>query len=384
MKKKIITVIGARPQIIKASAISRAIELTYSDQLEEIIVHTGQHYDANMSDVFFSELNLPLPNYHLNTGSKSHATQTADIMVKLEPILLKEKPDAILVYGDTNSTLAAALVSIKLSIPIIHVEAGLRSFNKSMPEEINRIITDHSSTFLFCPTETALNNLRNEGLIQTKNAVSISNIDHPFSMLCGDVMYDNAIHYSNITSIEKDIFQELDIEHGKYILLTVHRPANTDEAKRLEAILEACLSIIKKHNISIVFPLHPRTAKKMNELENTVLVREIKENSKFIITDPKSYLQMLCLEKHSKLIMTDSGGVQKEGYFFNKHVLIFRSETEWTEIVEAGCAILVDADYQLILEATNQFLNGPQQQFPLMFGNGKAAQIICETIIEKL
>ena len=242
----------------------------------------------------------------------------------------------------------------------------------------------HSSTFLFCPTETALNNLRNEGLIQTKNEVSISNIDHPFCMLCGDVMYDNAIHYSNITSIEKDIFQELDIEHGKYILLTVHRPANTDETKRLESILEACLSIIKEHNISIVFPLHPRTAKKMNELDHTDLVKEIKENNKFIITDPKSYLQMLCLEKHSKLIMTDSGGVQKEGYFFNKHVLIFRSETEWTEIVEAGCAILVDADYQLILEATSQFLNGPNQQFPLMFGNGKAAQIICETIIEKL
>ena len=384
MKKKIITVVGARPQIIKASAISRAIELTYSNKLEEIIVHTGQHYDANMSDVFFSELNLPLPNYHLNTGSKSQATQTADIMVKLEPILLKEMPDAVLVYGDTNSTIAAALVSIKLSIPIIHVEAGLRSFSKSMPEEINRIVTDHSSTFLFCPTETAMNNLRNEGLINTKHQSSILNIDNPFSMLCGDVMFDNAIHYSSITNVENEIFQELEIEIGNYILLTVHRPINTDETKRLESILEACLSVIKKHNISIVFPLHPRTAKKMNELENTDLMKEIKENSKFIITDPKSYLQMLCLEKHSKLIMTDSGGVQKEGYFFNKHVLIFRSETEWTEIVETGCASLVDSDFQLIIEATNKFLNGPQQQFPLLFGNGKAAQIICETIIEKL
>ena len=214
--------------------------------------------------------------------------------------------------------------------------------------------------------------------------MSISNIDNPFSMLCGDVMYDNAIHYSNTTNIEKDIFHELGIENGNYILVTIHRPTNTDETKRLESILEACLSVIKKHNISIVLPLHPRTAKKIKELENTDLIKEIKENSKFIITDPKSYLQMLCLEKHSKLIMTDSGGVQKEGYFFNKHVLIFRSETEWTEIVETGCASLVDSDYQLILEATSKFLNGPQQQFPAMFGNGKAAHIICETIIEKL
>jgi UDP-GlcNAc3NAcA epimerase len=384
LRKKIITVIGARPQFIKAAAISRMIGNSYADKMEEIIIHTGQHYDANMSDVFFKELQIPEPSYNLNVGSNSHALQTAEMMMKLEPILLNEKPDAVLVYGDTNSTLAAAMVSSKLNIPIIHVEAGLRSFQKSMPEEINRIITDHCSSLLFCPTETAVQNLKAEGFSTEASNNQKANADNPSCIKSGDVMYDNVRYYGNIAEENLMLMNELQIESQKFILLTIHRPINTDHPKRLESILAACLSILKQNDIKIILPIHPRTSQKINESINPEIPQAIENAVNFIITDPKSYLEMLLLEKHARLIITDSGGVQKEAYFFNKNVLILRHETEWNELIQNQCAVLVDADEDKIVSAASRFMRNTKNEFPALFGNGNAAEIICNTIIEKL
>ena len=381
MKKKIVTVIGARPQFIKAAALSRVIRSHYAEQIEEVIVHTGQHYDNNMSDVFFDELHIPAPIVNLACGSASHAEQQSCMMTKLEPIFREQDADAILVYGDTNTTLAAALVASKLNIPIIHVEAGLRSFNKKMPEEINRVLTDHLSTLLFCPTSTAVKNLEREGFNTNKSAGRNITIDQPYVVNCGDVMYDNTLFYSANTNQSNEILHRLGVEEGNYLMMTIHRPSNSDDLQRLTIIIETALHICQEHSLKLVFPVHPRTNEKLSRLTSKAIQEELTNPSILVLTNPTSYLETLSLIKHSQLIITDSGGLQKEAYFLNKRILICRDETEWTELVEQQQAMLVDADRNRMLEAYAYLSQAYNPTEKKLFGDGNAAQLICKTII---
>lgn len=382
MKKRIITIVGARPQIIKSSAMSRAIRTNFSDNLEEIIVHTGQHYDENMSEVFFREMGIPLPNYNLNVGSGSHGTQTAKMIEGLEEIFLKEKPTAILVYGDTNSTIAGALAAAKIHIPVIHVEAGLRSFNKAMPEEINRIACDHMSTLLFTPTTTGFDNLKKEGFDIHSDAKATANT--PRTYLCGDVMYDNSLYFSSVSDQKSKILERIGVESNNYILTTIHRDSNTDIASNLENIFKALLEIQKRSGLTIVLPIHPRTRSKMKDQLSSGLLKEIENTPFFKIIDPAGFLDIIALEKNARMIITDSGGLQKEAFFFEKPCIILRPQTEWIEIVENGNAMLADADFDRIVNAYDHFSTKSDFNYPPLYGNGKAAEFICEKIIEHL
>ncbi len=378
--KKIVTIIGARPQIIKASALSRAISKNYSNSLTEIIVHTGQHYDHNMSAIFFDELGIPKPHYNLNVGSSSHGKQTAVMIEGLEEILIKEQPHAMVVYGDTNSTLAGAIAASKLNIPVVHIEAGLRSFNKTMPEEINRIMCDHVSTLLFSPTKAGFDNLVNEGFNPNNNAPY--SFDNPNIVHSGDVMYDNSLYFSTLSDQKTTLLEDLNLTKDSFILCTIHRNHNTDDSKRLTAIFKALHHITKQHNTTIILPLHPRTKKLMRSNIDKEVLENIKENTNIQIIEPVSFLEMIALEKNANLIITDSGGVQKEAYFFKKPCVILRPETEWVELVDNGTAIIVDADYDKIIDGTNMFLNTTSTlTFPSLFGDGKTAEYICEEII---
>ncbi|HZH86521.1 MAG TPA: UDP-N-acetylglucosamine 2-epimerase (non-hydrolyzing) [Brumimicrobium sp.] len=379
--KKIITIIGARPQIIKSAALSRAIKTKYSDQLTEVLVHTGQHYDEQMSEVFFTELALSKPDYNLNIGSGSHGTQTADMIKGLEDLFTQENPDAIVVYGDTNSTLAAAIAGSKMGIPIVHIEAGLRSFNKSMPEEINRIMCDHVSTLLFSPTETGVANLENEGF--SLDNVAPFNADNPKVYHSGDIMYDNSLYFSEIADENLTTHQELDLHHKPYFLATVHRGANTDNSKNLKAIFEAFLEITEIYpDHLIVLPLHPRTHKCMEEHLSEEFHQKIKECKQFRIIPPVSFLTIIALEKNCQLIITDSGGLQKEAYFFKKPCVILRPETEWVEIVEQGVAVIADADQNRIVNGVRAMLDKKDAKFPSLYGDGKAAEFIAGEILK--
>ncbi|MGV3631473.1 MAG: non-hydrolyzing UDP-N-acetylglucosamine 2-epimerase [Bacteroidota bacterium] len=380
--KKIITIIGARPQIIKASAISRAVRQHYTTQLEEIIVHTGQHYDDNMSEIFFTEMNIPKPKYNLRVGSASHGVQTAEIIKGIEELCTEEKADGLLIYGDTNSTLAGAVAASKIDIPVIHVEAGLRSYNKQMPEEINRILSDHVSTLLFCPTQTAIDNLVKEGFSTDTNKKASK--DHPHIYLCGDIMFDNSLYFSQKSETQSTILSELELEKNKYILCTIHRNANTDDKQNINAIFKALDSIQRTHDLDIVLPLHPRTKKMMDELLSPELKGRIMENKGIRIIPPAGFLDILALEKHARLIVTDSGGLQKEAFFFEKPCVILRPQTEWVEIVSNGNAILADADYDRILKTTHELLLKNDFTYPPLFGNGKASEFIVGKIIEQI
>jgi UDP-GlcNAc3NAcA epimerase len=378
---KIITIIGARPQIIKSAAISRAIRNHFSTEIKEIIVHTGQHYDENMSEVFFDELSIPRPNYNLNVGSGSHGAQTARMLEGIENIILSEKPDALVVYGDTNSTVAGGLAASKLDVPLVHIEAGLRSFNKKMPEEINRIMCDHVSTLLFSPTAKGIENLEKEGF--NLAAVAPFTIDNPKVYHCGDIMYDNSIFFSHVSDQNSKILAELGIE-GDFILSTIHRNNNTDEPDRLQAIFTALIEIAEENKIPVVLPLHPRT-KKMMELNLTPELSAQLTSSQFIrIIPPVSFLDVIALEKNASFIVTDSGGVQKEAFFFEKPCIILRSETEWVEIVENGNAILCDADKNRILNAYKKLANNNHLTYPQLFGDGESAVFICQEIVKHL
>ena len=382
MKKKIITIVGARPQIIKSSAISRAIKNNFSQILEEKIVHTGQHYDENMSEVFFHEMGIPLPDYNLNVGSGSHGAQTARMIEGLEEIFIKEQPTAIVVYGDTNSTIAGALAAAKIHIPVLHVEAGLRSFNKAMPEEVNRIACDHMSTILFTPTTTGFDNLKREGfdLESTEKATANS----PRVYHCGDVMYDNSLYFSTVSDAKSTILNQVEVESNNYILSTIHRDSNTDISANLESIFKALLQIQKDSGLAIVLPIHPRTRSKMKDQLSSQLFSEVEANEQFKIIDPAGFLDIIALEKNAKMIVTDSGGLQKEAYFFQKPCIILRPQTEWVEIVNNGNAILAEADYDKIMNAFTVLSAKTDFTFPSLYGNGKAAEFICEKIIEHL
>ena len=379
--KKFITIVGARPQIIKSSAISRAVQNEYSEQLKEIIVHTGQHYDENMSKVFFDEMKIPVPDYNLQVGSGSHASQTAKMLEGLEEIYLKENPDAILVYGDTNSTIAGALAAAKIHIPVIHVEAGLRSFNKAMPEELNRISCDHMSTLLFTPTSVGLDNLKNEGFDLTVKEKAT--IDQPNVYHCGDVMYDNSLYFSEISDDFATVMQTTNLVANEFVLMTVHRDSNTDDPKRLEAIFEAVIELAEEHQLTFVLPLHPRTKNKLGTM-NAELQSKV-ENSGFIkIIDPVGFMDIIALEKNARMIVTDSGGLQKESFFFQKPCVIMRPQTEWVEIVNNGNALLAGADKMAIKETFNTLYNKSDYTYPEFYGDGKAAEFICQKILEDL
>ncbi len=355
---KILTILGARPQFIKAGSVSR--EIAKHDGVQEVIVHTGQHYDANMSDVFFDEMKIPKPGYFLGVGGKSHGAMTGQMIEKIEEVLIAEQPDLLLVYGDTNSTLAGAIAASKLHIKIAHVEAGLRSFNKRMPEEINRILTDNVSSFLFCPTEAAMKNLEKEGVLLSNVEVSLS----------GDVMQDGAFFYKNLA--EKP--DEFSVEN--YILCTIHRAENTDDTERLTSIVEALNEIANKEDL--VIPLHPRTKLKLKCLD-------VKLASSIHTIPPVGYLNMVWLIMNSKFVMTDSGGLQKEAFFFEKNCITLREETEWVELVEAGVNTLVGAERELIIAESNGCLAKSIRKFnQSIYGNGKASQVIVGSLVGRL
>jgi UDP-GlcNAc3NAcA epimerase len=366
---KLITIVGARPQFIKASAVIRAIQEfnKREKRIRELLVHTGQHYDYLMDRVFFEELRLPEPDYHLGVGSGSHARQTGLMLERIEAILQKEIPHVVMVYGDTNSTLAGALAAAKLNLPVAHVEAGLRSYNRTMPEEINRVLTDHLSTFLFCPTSQAVENLAKEGIRLGQGKI-VKNV--------GDVMYDSILFYSQIAEKKSTILEDLGlynpqsvIGHRQYYLATLHRAENTDNLKRLTSILKALNKIGR--TTSIILPLHPRTEKR---IKNYRLFPKFKE-IKFI--DPVSYLDMLKLEKNAKAILTDSGGIQKEAYWFGVPCFTLREETEWVETIEQGWNKLVGTDEKKIIEMVNPLAGKslPEKRAGL-FGGGKAGEAI--------
>ena len=378
---KIVTLIGARPQIIKAAALSRAIKNSFSESIDEIIVHTGQHYDQNMSQVFIDELGIPEPEYNLNIGSASHGIQTARMIEGVENILLEEKPDYLVLYGDTNSTLAGAIAASKIHVPIVHIEAGLRSFNKSMPEEINRIMCDHASTLLFTPTQTGYSNLMKEGFVN--DSQSPFTADKPGVFHCGDVMYDNSLYFKSIAGKKATVLKDNDLEGKEFILATIHRDSNTDVPDRLSAIFEALLEIAENDEIEVVLPLHPRTAKLLKTNMHGDIYTSVNTSRWLKLIPPVSFLDMIVLENNCKLVMTDSGGVQKEAFFFNKPAIILRSETEWTEIVDAGCGIIANADKNKIVEGYKSFIEKKDSLlFPAIFGDGEAADFICRTMLD--
>ena len=375
---KILTVIGARPQIIKAAALSRAINNGFSDRIEEKILHTGQHYDANMSAVFFDEMGIPRPHFNLNTGSGKHGVQTAKMIAGIEEVLENETFDAIVLYGDTNSTIAGAVAASKLHLPIVHIEAGLRSFNMAMPEEINRIVCDNLSTILFAPTQTAVDNLRREGFLSSKATFADGNRRHVFHS--GDIMYDNSLYFARLADEKTDILRRLGLEDEKFVLATIHRDNNTDNPERLTAIAEALLEITER-GYKIVLPLHPRTKKLLPQNLSEDDYRKITSNPDILIIPPVSFFEIIVLERHASLIMTDSGGLQKEAYFFRKPCLILRPETEWVEIVEQHAGIITDADKELIVRSFDEYID-TEPQFPPLFGDGHSAEFMLDKTLD--
>lgn len=378
--KKIITIIGARPQIIKSAALSRAIKYNHSSQLTEVVVHTGQHYSELMSDVFFAELGLSQPAYNLKVGSGSHGQQTAEMMKGLETVFEKESPNAVVVYGDTNSTLAAAIVASKMHIPLVHIEAGLRSFNKSMPEEVNRVLCDHVSTLLFSPTLTGVENLKKEGF-KLDNSMPFS-VDNPKVYHSGDVMYDNSLYFAQKVKEVLPPYELMTLQSQPYFLGTVHRPSNTDRPTNLTSIFEAFIELTKSYPKHLIYlPLHPRTVRSMNLSFSKDFMLKIEENPQLKIIPPVSFLNMIALQQHCDLIITDSGGMQKEAYFFNKPSVVLRTETEWVEIVEEGAAITVGADKEKIIDGVKAMLSARKTHFTPLYGDGKAAEFIAKEII---
>lgn len=347
---KIVTVVGARPQFVKAAPLSKALRRRH----HEILIHTGQHYDPLLSEVFFQELELPKPDYHLGAGSGTHGSQTANMLEGIENVLLQETPELMVVYGDTNSTLAGALAAAKLSIPIVHVEAGLRSFNRDMPEEINRVVADHLSSLLFCPTDEAVGNLKREGIEQGVHKV-------------GDIMYDAILAYLPLAIEKSNIVDQLGLSRGAYCVATIHRKENTDSPEAMNRILNA----LSQLGLPVVLPLHPRTRHCIHRwgLEPLLLAPNLK------VTSPLPYLDMLSLTSQAYAVLTDSGGLQKEAYMLKVPCLTIRGETEWVETVEHGWNRLAAAESQAILDAFAA-ISVPKQHPPL-FGDGRSADAMC-------
>ena len=363
---KIVTIVGARPQFVKAAAVSRAIrehnQSFPEERIHEVIVHTGQHYDENMSQVFFDELDIPRPDYNLEVGGGSHGAMTGQMLERIEEVLVKERPDWVLIYGDTNSTLAGALAASKLHIPVAHVEAGLRSFNMRMPEEINRILSDRVSKLLFCPTETAVENLKNEGIVK-----GVHNV--------GDVMFDASLFYRDLAKQKSTILDELNLKAKEYVLVTCHRAENTDDPERLSQIMQGIATIAEQTRV--ILPLHPRSRKMINENGLMDQLRGVD------LLAPVSFLDMVMLEELAKAIITDSGGVQKEAYFFGVPCITMRDETEWVETVDVGANFLVSSKAERILSAYNAVSSNywSATALPELYGDGRASTRIVSSIV---
>ena len=363
---KLLTVIGARPQIIKAAAISRAVAKYYPGVVEEKILDTGQHYDANMSQVFFDELGIPQPDYNLGVGSGKHGEQTAKMIAGIEEILLSDSFDGVILYGDTNSTLAGAVAASKIHIPVFHIEAGLRSFNMTMSEEVNRIVCDQLSSICFSPTKTGIDNLKREGFLDSP--AKFKNGKGRLVINSGDVMYYN-------------ILSKLGVKPNQYILTTIHRPNNTDDPARLTSIISSLLSITERDGITLVLPLHPRTKNLLDKNLEKSVYEKLMSSPLVKIIPPASFFEIIVLEKNARIVMTDSGGVQKESFFFERPCVILRPETEWTEIVEYGAGVIADADFQRIVEGYDQLV-GQDVHFPKLFGDANAAKHILDGIVD--
>lgn len=355
---KIITIIGARPQFIKAAAVSR--EIAMHKEIKEVLVHTGQHFDFNMSDVFFEEMNIPRPNYNLDIHGLSHGAMTGQMLQKIEEVIIKETPDYVMVYGDTNSTIAGSLAAAKLHIPVAHVEAGLRSFNMEMPEEINRILTDRISKMLFCPTDNAILNLKNEGFDKFNCKIIKS----------GDVMLDAAMFYAKQSAERSTVINKLNLKN--FVICTIHRAENTDSEDKLKEIFGALVEISK--NINVVLPLHPRTKKLLN-------ASSIKTEGVTII-EPVGYFDMIELLKHCSMVLTDSGGLQKEAFFFNKPCVTLRGETEWVELAEHGYNFIAGSSKVKILNAYKQMSDKKIPNDAKLYGDGKASFKIVASLLE--
>jgi len=352
--KKIVSIVGARPQFIKSAPLSKKIR----EKFKEVLIHTGQHYDPNMSDIFFKELSIHKPDYNLEIGSGYHGEQTGKMIIKIEEVLIKEKPDLVLVYGDTNSTIAGSLSAAKLHIKVAHVEAGLRSFNREMPEELNRVVTDHLSDLLFCPTETAVENLKEEGITE-----GVFNT--------GDVMYDAVLQFSKLAKNNSKILETLKLEPKKYLYVTVHRAENTDDVGNLRSIIEA----LSQSGEKIIFPVHPRTKKVIDKLG-------IKLGDNIVRIGPLGYLDNLTLVENSNKVLTDSGGIQKEAHFLKVPCITMRKETEWVETVEDGWNIVTGANKNNILGAIKKPNPIHEQSKP--FGDGSAAEKIVELLVKNV
>ena len=357
---KILTVVGARPQFIKAAPVSKTLR---GAGHTEYLVHTGQHYDHGMSQIFFDELQIPAPDVNLAIGSGSHGQQTGEMLIRIEEVIQQEKPDSVLVYGDTNSTLAGALAAVKLHVPVAHVEAGLRSFNREMPEEHNRVLTDHCADLLFCPTQTAVDHLRSEGITENVHLV-------------GDTMYDAVLQFGEIAKRRSVILETLGLAPKSYYLATVHRPYNADVPENLENILQAFGGLDKP----VIFPIHPRTRSKIAELGLSDLQSSL---SNLSLVEPVGYLDMMMLLQNSSLLLTDSGGMQKEAYFVAVPCVTLRPETEWVETVEAGWNVLVGAD-KINIAATTVEHTWPTDRPKPVFGDGDAAEKIGQRLTQKV
>jgi len=362
--RKIVTVVGARPQFIKAGVVSRIIRDNFSDRLDEILIHTGQHYDKNMSDIFFKQLDLPQPKVNLEIGSSSHGQQTGKMLSQLEQVFIQEKPDMVVVYGDTNSTLAGALAAAKIHLPVAHVEAGLRSWNRKMPEEINRVMVDHISNLLFCPSDVSINNLKQEGIVEGV-------------IKTGDVMHDSALYCAKKAEEEKENFnrvcEEFNVSSGNYFLATVHRAENTDQIENLKQIISSFDNLPQK----VVWPVHPRTKRTMEE-------NKIVCGNNVVLTSPFSYLDMILFLKNAAMVLTDSGGVQKEAMFFETPCVTLRSETEWTETLESGWNLLSDIDSDQILKTVEIHSKTPKKNTEQIYGTGKSADKVITAILSFL
>ena len=359
---RIVSIVGARPQFIKAAVISRSIS-RYNQRsqcnIDELIIHTGQHYDDNLSRVFFEELDIPRPDYDLEVGSSSHGRQTGLMLEGIERVLEEQKPDFVVVYGDTNSTLAGALAAAKLHIPVAHVEAGLRSFNRKMAEEINRVVADHVSDILLCPTKLAVDNLANEGIKRGVHQV-------------GDVMYDSMLYYSKMAeSLEDNVLKKLCVEKGSYYLATIHRAENTDDRKRLWQIIEGLNAVSEKY--PVILPLHPRTIGFVDKYG-------LRFSERISVIEPVSYLEMAALEKNSRLILTDSGGVQKEAYFLGVGCVTLRNETEWSELVDCGWNRLAGADRDTIVKSATEAEKLSKMGKESFYGDGNAGEKIVDIL----
>lgn len=359
---KILTIVGARPQFIKAAMLNRAIRAR--QDVSEVLVHTGQHHDAQMSDVFFAQLDIHPPHHSLGVAGGTHGDMTGRMMMALDPVMQSERPDLVVVYGDTNSTLAAAVCASKFGIPIAHVEAGLRSFNRAMPEEINRVLTDHVSRYLFCPTDTAVANLHNEGIRDVVRNV-------------GDIMYDAALHYGSSAANAELLAPELRELHevGRYVLATIHRQENTDDPQRLGRIVDGMLNVADVH--PVVLPLHPRTRGKLGD----AALARLQAHPQIVLTEPLGYLEMLQLERNAGLVLTDSGGVQKEAFFFKVPCATLRDQTEWTELVDYGWNTLIDVSHDAIADVALQRHGRPGRPDFNPYGDGRTAEAILAALL---